>query len=121
MFSVRNNAPSYKAHLTGILHRFPAAHRKAAEATLGHVRDKLTDAADQAGWDPEDALGLSWHRDGTPWITVAHSESGDRVFNHEFGHLGQAPNPVLRNSVRGLREEAKSIYTSYLHRHLGLS
>lgn len=120
MFRIGTSAfAAYGARLQTAQRRLPQAHHRAATQAMGHLHRQLVQAADSAGWDPEDSIGIGWtgHQ---PHITISHSEAGDRVFGHEFGVVNRAPNPLLRNTAQAESDKVNSVYRAHLRNELGI-
>lgn len=117
MFVIHDHAITpRKAAIDRAIKRLPEAHSHALHAGISHLHSRLVERADEAGLDST-SLVIGWHKK-MPFLGIADSDHGDDLFNMEFGLPDQAPNPVLRTSIREFHPAANAVYNETLRREL---
>lgn len=118
MFKLRNTVAPTQMAFERALSRLPEAHLQAVDAATDHLHETATEAALQAGMDPE-AVVVDGHPQA-PFVGIAPGPVGDAVADREFGQPRHAPDAVLRTAVRSQLPTAAHVYHTHLREGLGL-
>jgi hypothetical protein len=111
-----SNAPGFR-NIRRIATQFPQAHGRAYEETVALAHEHLSQVAAEEGWDPE---ALYVHLSGSDsHIGIIEGQSGDQLFDGEYGSPEEAPRAVLRGASEALGPELADYYSEALQRHLG--